>query len=187
VPVYFLTADASPMTRSSLDKSGALGVLSKPIRTEEIRAAITSATSDSASDMRPSEVPGLRAVPVIYVDMSVIDRLAGISKRPAFLAEMIERALADIDRNVRDVTAALLAGDVEHVRDAAHALKGVAQEVGAVRLSNLAISMMRSTAAELAATGQRMLEELHETTTRTMSTLESLGVGRRSLSDGTGG
>ncbi|HZV55475.1 MAG TPA: ATP-binding protein, partial [Rhodocyclaceae bacterium] len=110
VPVYFLTADASPMTRSALDKSGAMGVLSKPIRIEEIRAAITSATPDSASPMRPSEVPALRAVPVIYVDMTVIDRLAGISKRPTFLAEMMERALADIDRNVRDVTAALLAG-----------------------------------------------------------------------------
>lgn len=185
-PAYFLTADASPMTRAALSKCKATGVLAKPIRTEEIRAAIANATTAPAADARQSEPPALRAVPISYVDMAVIDRLAEISKRPTFVAEMIERALLDIDRNVRDLTDTILAGKSADVRDAAHALKGVAQEIGAVRLGNLATSMMRSDDAELAAAGPRMLEELHETTARTVSALEDLGVSLRPLNVGTG-
>lgn len=186
VPTYFLTADASPMTRTALDKMGAMGVLEKPVRAEEIRAAIASATAGSGSETRPPEVSTLRAVPVIYVDMAVIDRLAGISRRPSFLAEMIDRALMDIDRNVQNLTDEILAGKVERVRDAAHALKGVAQEIGAVRLVNLATSMMRSNDAELGAAGPRMLEELRETTARTVSVLEDIGLSRQALRVGTG-
>jgi two-component system, sensor histidine kinase RpfC len=95
---------------------------------------------------------------------------------------MIERALLDIDRNVRDLIDTLLAGRSEDVRDAAHALKGVAQEIGAVRLVNLATSTMRSSDAELAAAAPRIVEDLRETTAHTVAALEGLGVNHRPLS-----
>lgn len=198
VPVYFLTSDASLVTKTALAQAGVMGLLAKPIRGEEIRAAIARAASDSPSETRMSETrkpeareagrPALRAVPVIYVETGVIEGLAGLSKRPTFLAEMIERALSDIDRNVRNLTSALADGDAESIWDAAHVLKAVAQAVGAVRLANLAISMTRSDPAALAVGRQSLIDELRKTTAGSVAALKDITASRpQAVSTGTAG
>lgn len=186
-PVFLIADDVSPAFRSAAEKSGAAGVLAKPIRAEEVRRAVAAAGSRSRGTDRDVMTPALRAVPIVYVDVGAIDRLAEIGARPGFLSEMIDQATADIDRNVGELTAALAAAEFERVRDAAHAIDCLAQDVGAVRLARLAASIMRRNAPELAARRQRLAGELRETAAHTVSALRNLRSRPRPPGTGTSG
>ncbi len=183
-PAFFLTADASTLTAERLKATGALGVLTKPVRAEELRKAISSidgqpqqatayqsrspaAKSPAADPARP------HVVPVVYLDSSVLDNLRKIGSRPGFISELLGRASADIAANCARIADALGAKDAAAAREAAHALKGVCLEVGATRLMNLAVGMMRYEDHWLLTSSGRLIGELSDTAEKTRAALRS--------------
>ncbi|WP_297910814.1 ATP-binding protein [Thiomonas sp.] len=191
-PAYFLTADATLVTASKLRDTGALGVLTKPVRLHELRRAIQAASggvqaqaaepgefSFEERTQRPTGPAGpaqshLRPVPVVFVDMAVIDRLRSIGTRQVFVKELLERALADIDANTLNILAALERGDLKAARDAGHALKGVCMETGAMRLMNMALGVMRTKDNYLLEDRARIAAELQDTSQRTRDALQRI-------------
>jgi len=131
-PVFFLTADTSPASMARLRETSAKGVIGKPVRLAEIREVLARTLPASESGQG---VGGLRAVPVLYIDAEVLGEVATISKRPEFLAEMVDRAVMDIERTTAALVTALTDGQWEDARKQAHALKGVAHQMGAFRLN----------------------------------------------------
>ena len=188
VPAYFLSADASASGAARMRESGALGVLTKPVRLRALRHAIRTACSGE-QPLPQAGGPGLapmpkqaaaaaaarlRPVPVVYIDMAVIDRLRGIGTSPGFVRELLERAVADIDDGTRRLLQSLQGGDLEAARDAAHALKGVCMETGAMRLMNLALAVMRTESSYLLESRSRIAAELRETSQRTAEALAAI-------------
>lgn len=185
-PVFFLTADASQFTAERLQNSGARGVLTKPVRTEELRKAIASvagqpeSTTENAqvlSSLVPEPAAGERrprAVPVVYLDAATIESLRSIGSRPSFIRELLTRADADIADNCNRISNGLSAQDTLAIREAAHALKGICLEVGATRLLSLALALMRYDDSQLASRSPKLISELASAREGTSAALRSI-------------
>lgn len=166
-PVVFLTADTSPDTVARLRQSPAQGVIGKPVRLAELRELLARLLPEKSE--QPSG--GLRAVPIHYIDAEVLAEIAAISKRPEFLREMVVRAVQDIERTSKALVAALNEGRWEDARKHAHAVKGVAQQMGAFRLKNLAVMIMETDDSGLEAAPTRMASEVGDVAANTVAAL----------------
>lgn len=200
VPAYFLTADASALTASRLKNTGALGVLTKPVLAQELRDVINRTcnsmdvkqkvsslqTVSGRKDLMPEPAASqrLRPIPTVYIDMKVIDKLKQIGTRRDFIKELLGRASTDIERNTSRILDALESEDHNGVYDAAHALKGVCMETGAMRLMSLAIGIMRTESAILVEQKQRLAQDLQESSTKTREALREV-IAEAGSQDGT--
>jgi two-component system sensor histidine kinase RpfC len=161
-PVFFLTADTSADTMARLRDTDACGIIGKPVRLAEIREVLADTFPEGTSGTDARTTPGLRAVPILYLDTEVLAEVAAISKRPAFLGEMIDHAVRDIERTTASLLAALGDAQWDEVKKMAHALKGVAHQMGAFRLKNTAVSIMQTDVAGLEAVRTRLATELSD-------------------------
>ena len=91
-----------------------------------------------------------------------------------FLADMLRRARSDMSDSVELVCSSIAVGDMHAVRSAAHALKGVANEIGAVRLATLAQALMRADDETLEQRRLRIAEDMRETATATFSAIDEI-------------
>lgn len=185
-PAFFLTADVTAATAARLGEAGAVGILHKPITMEDLRQAVLQvcggeaeavATPPTAAPRAAAPVPSqvaLAPVPTQYVDYGVIDSLVAMSDRPQFLAEVLNSAVTDIERNCDELMQALASRDSQRVRDSAHALKGVCTTVGATRLESLASRLVQSTGEELTQAGARLRADVAETTRQSIAAIRSI-------------
>ncbi len=188
-PVFFLTADMSPDTLVRLRASAARGVLGKPVRITEIRETLAKVFADGNADAseqtRPKSQSGLRSVPVVYLDIEVLAEVAAVSKRPEFLTEMLDRAILDIERTSATLLTALDDEQWDEVKKLAHALKGVAQQMGAFKLKNLMISIMQTDIASLEASRRKLGAELADLSANSVAALREARAAPRPNASGT--
>ena len=170
-PVFFLTADTSADTTARLRDTDACGIIGKPVRLAEIREVLADTFPEGTPAAETRAAPGLRAVPILYLDTEVLAEVAAISQRPAFLGEMIEHAVRDIERTTAGLIAALGDAQWDEVRKLAHALKGVAHQMGAFRLKNTAISIMQTDIAGLEAMRTKLAMELSDVSVNSIAAL----------------
>jgi two-component system sensor histidine kinase RpfC len=170
-PVFFLTADTSADTTARLRDTDACGIIGKPVRLAEIREVLADTFPDGTPAAETRATPGLHAVPILYLDTEVLAEVAAISQRPAFLGEMIEHAVRDIERTTAGLIAALGDAQWDEVRKLAHALKGVAHQMGAFRLKNTAISIMQTDIAGLEAMRTKLAMELSDVSVNSIAAL----------------
>jgi two-component system sensor histidine kinase RpfC len=169
----FLTADTSPQTAVRLRESGGVGVMYKPISLARLRMAIRDLGKPddaelNASDPTPAGVnprparPVLTAIVASPIDAGVMEELRSVSNRPEFFPNLLVEACNDIQRNAQTVIDDLKNRQYAAVRDAAHALKGVSGDVGAVRLVALAGNLMAASREELDNAQERWSADLAE-------------------------
>jgi len=184
VPVLFLTADATLQTATRLQEAGGAGVLYKPVTLAGIRAALAGlvfpvAVAASTSLPRSSEDsrslrPALTVVPNNPLDESVLEGLRKINTRPDFLPRLLVQAEMDIACCCQQLLEALDNRDYASIRTAAHALKGVAANVGASRLVALTGSVMNMSSDEVAQSCERLAADLRDGTRSTSAALKKI-------------
>lgn len=170
-PVFFLTADTSADSMARLRDTDACGIIGKPVRLAEIREVLADTFPEGTSGAEAIPSPGLRAVPILYLDAAVLAEVAAISRRPEFLGEMIDHAVRDIERTTAGLVAALGDAQWDEVKKLAHALKGVAHQMGAFRLKNTAISIMQTDVAGLEAVRTKLATELSDVSANSVAAL----------------
>ncbi|HVY48809.1 MAG TPA: response regulator [Minicystis sp.] len=144
-PVVAMTAYTTRADRDRLLRAGFDGHVGKPIRVDELLAAITSACgADSAA---PVSSAGARAPDAtdappegVVDEASALERVAGDRE---LYAELVTVFLGEWRAWRAEVDAALAAGNASRLRRAAHTVKGAAEHVGGRRARDAALALER--------------------------------------------
>lgn len=181
-PALFLTADATAQTATRLREAGGAGTLYKPVNLSGIRKALAElalpvvtqppvqTTMPASETVKPLR-PVLKVVPISPLDAAVIEDLRSVNTRPDFLAQLLSHAESDITRACQQLLEALSGRNYAAMRMAAHALKGVSANVGAVRLVTLTTSLMNMSSDELTSSSERLAADIRETSRATVNAL----------------
>jgi two-component system sensor histidine kinase RpfC len=142
-PVLILSADVTPESIQACQQAGARAFLSKPVAT----ARLLDVLAEIAANGRITtpvvavreETPNVEGV----FDSSVLDELDALGMGEGFEREFIAQCLRDADGCLAGMTSAGEAKDWERQREQAHALKGVASNLGLIKLAAAGGEMMR--------------------------------------------
>jgi two-component system sensor histidine kinase RpfC len=151
-PIVVLSADATVDAVREAEAAGAYSFLTKPVvasRLLETLAEIAGGGQDEAPAPRKEVSTALRT--------DVLEELAGLGLGQGFLRDFSEQCLRDASRCLAEAERAASAGQWEGVREAAHALKGVSENLGAQALVERSTEIMRASDAVLAREWRRYL------------------------------
>ncbi|MFT3757225.1 MAG: ATP-binding protein [Pseudoxanthomonas sp.] len=156
-PVLIFSADVTPESVRRCEQAGARAFLAKPIMVG--RLLDTLAEIGLADGRRPGTstvVQQATVTPPILartrspagqddgiLDVTVLDELTALGLGEAFEREFVAQCLNDADGCIGAISHAMDRGDIEHIREHAHALKGVASNLGLVRVAAAASELMR--------------------------------------------
>ncbi|HEY0660589.1 MAG TPA: ATP-binding protein [Lysobacter sp.] len=145
-PVLVLSADVTPESIQACEQAGARAFLAKPVSTTRLLDALADIASSGRVDAAPTPVVALRsdggASDGIF-DPGVLDELVALGMGEGFEREFITQCLRDADACLVALDAAGERSEWERLREQAHALKGVASNLGLIKLAAVSGELMR--------------------------------------------
>jgi two-component system sensor histidine kinase RpfC len=162
-PVLILSADVTPEAIQACQQAGARAFLSKPVAAARLLDALAEI---AASGRLAAPLISVREEPQVAADdvfdSSVLDELDALGMGEGFEREFTAQCLRDAEACVRDLAEAGEAKKWEHLREQAHALKGVASNMGLVKLAAHSGEIMRLPDWQLGNEWRRRHDELGE-------------------------
>ena len=144
-PIVAMTAHAMKGDRERCLAAGMDDYLSKPLRAD----ALDTVLARWAPLIPPRGDAGASDA---ALDRRVLGELRAQADRPALVTEIVAAFIEDASRRVAVIGDAVRQGDPGTVKEAAHALKGSAANLGATRISAASDRLQRlATAGDLAA------------------------------------
>jgi PAS domain S-box-containing protein len=180
--IVAMTANAMEGDRELCVAAGMDDYVAKPIRVEELVAALGRCRPRGSAGARRDAAPNV-GVPTAsaagVIDRAVIERLTA-TMGPAFAAELIDTFIDDARQLVAALRKALTATDRDAFRRAAHSLKSTSESLGAFGLATLA--------RELETVGQtgrlhEVGDRLERLTTQSELVIRALGEIRHGLAE----
>ncbi|MHB8911429.1 MAG: ATP-binding protein [Lysobacter sp.] len=163
-PVVVLSADVTPASIQACERAGARAFLAKPVSTVrllETLADIASGLSTQSTSVGIS-VPNESAATEGVFDSGVLDELAALGMGDGFEREFITQCLRDADGCINALSQAGERDDWAQLREHAHALKGVASNLGLIKLAAVSGELMRLPDWQLAREWRKRLAALSE-------------------------
>ena len=163
-PVVILSADVTPSAIQACHDAGAWGFIAKPVSTTKLLDMLGD-VAEQGMDAPPQPRPAPAAIDAAddtVFDPAVLDELASIGMGDAFEREFTTQCLADAEHGIALSGECAARGDWAQVREHAHAVKGVAGNVGLVKLSALAGELMRLPDWQLSGEWRPRIEALRE-------------------------
>ncbi len=146
-PVVILSADATPEARRRCERAGAFAFLVKPVAVGRLLETLSEVAAlrerQGTGTVAPPASAGAWRVADGVLDASVLDELAAMGMGAEFEREFIAHCLADADGCIGAMSHAAESADWARLRDHAHAIKGVAANLGLVRVAELGSGLMR--------------------------------------------
>jgi two-component system sensor histidine kinase RpfC len=146
VPIVVLTANATRDAMDACQEAGANSFLTKPIDARRLLETIAELTQDESPSRIAHEVAEVKSLPsescskreVDEIDESKLDKLSQLeSGDPDFMKELVDGFTRDGEQQLARLHCAVKQRDYPILRDAAHALKGSAGELGGLLLVQL--------------------------------------------------
>ena len=142
-PVLVLSADVTPDAITRCEQAGARAFLAKPIAATKLLDVLAEiANNGRVTAPVPVERPQA-AVSDDVLDPGVLNELSALGMGESFEREFIIQCLNDADGCLGAMAHAMEQGNGGHMREHAHALKGVASNLGLVKLAAASGEMMR--------------------------------------------
>lgn len=147
-PILALTADVTPETEARCREAGMIGCVTKPINQDVLLAKLAEVIGARPAVDRPAEAPGadLSGSEIDEAARDVLRELGG----DAFLAELTGDFLDSASAAMETLIRAREERDSETFRQASHALKSAAGNVGAEQVRQLCAAWCDATEASLA-------------------------------------
>jgi two-component system sensor histidine kinase RpfC len=155
-PVVILSADVTLDAMREATAAGAWTFLSKPVAVPRLLEVL----GEIAAGVARPRVPMEPATP--SVRPAILEELANMGLGANFLREFMEQCLSDASRCLLEIERKGSNADWEGVRESAHALKGVSDNIGGSLLVECSFEMMRSSNAELTRTWRATLARLRD-------------------------
>ncbi|AWV07244.1 ATP-binding protein [Marilutibacter maris] len=177
-PVLILSADVTPESIRSCQQAGARAFLSKPVSAVRLLDALADIATNGA---KTSSIVSLHdvSVPAFLdsetLDDSVLDELRALGMGESFEREFVAQCLHDATVCIQNLEKAGMNEDWNCVREQAHALKGVASNIGLVRLVTTSGELMRLVDWRMAAEWKLKHGELSEQLDQGRKMLEARG------------
>lgn len=143
-PVVVLSADVTPESIRRCEQAGAHTFLAKPVVANRLLDTLTDIATDGR--LRGTGEPSARPAASSFdgvLDPSVLDELAGLGMGDGFEREFISQCLNDAEGCLGGMQVAGQAEHWERLREHAHAIKGVASNLGLVKLASLGGELMQ--------------------------------------------
>lgn len=155
-PAIVLSADATVQAAEAANDAGARAFLTKPVVVAKLLETI-------ADVVNPQPLPAVRAVSDVVrpvTNPAVLEELAGMGLGETFLRDFVEQCLKDANACQAELGRAGQAQDWYEFREVAHALKGIAENLGAHSMAERCSQVMRATDDALAREHARVVNEL---------------------------
>jgi len=189
-PVIVLSADVTPESIQRCEQAGAYAFLAKPVAAARLletlsdiaahrgrrSAALAAARQNAADTVTPAGV----------LDTSVLDELAAMGMGEEFEREFVAHCLADADGCIGAMSHAAEAADWARLRDHAHAIKGVAANIGLVRVAEQGSELMRMADWQIRNDWRQRIAMLNAALTQGRDALHARLQARGSVRDGGG-
>jgi len=159
-PVVIISADATPESAQACRNAGARAFITKPFAAGRLLDAIAAILSGGDGEEQDNPQPVAHTSSAEVLDPSVLDELASLGMGKVFEADFIGQCVADARVALAKMRQTGAAGDWEQFRDHAHAMKGIAGNLGLVQCAGLSGALMRMTAFELDRDWRRHCESL---------------------------
>ena len=143
-PFIVLSADATASTVRACEQAGARAFLTKPIVVSRLLDSLADiALGSSDSQLKPAQVAAEAEAAESVISRNVIEELAELRLGNDFLGLFIDECLRDALKSISELEKSGAATQWDMFRDHCHALKGVAGNMGAVRLAAAASETMK--------------------------------------------
>ncbi|MCL1524079.1 ATP-binding protein [Xanthomonas nasturtii] len=160
-PVVVLSADVTPEAIRSCEQAGARAFLAKPV----VAAKLLDTLADLAVSTRPLAIPATSVqIPANFegvLDSSVLDELAALGMGEEFERQFVRQCLEDAQNCVGAIERDGTRSDWEQLRESAHALRGVASNLGLAQVATNGGELMRMADWQLQAEWRKRLSALH--------------------------
>ncbi|MBP2674091.1 MAG: histidine kinase, partial [Deltaproteobacteria bacterium] len=172
MPIVALTADATPEAQAECSEAGMEACLTKPIDTGKLfelfeallpgNGTAERREKTAGADPEPEEAgKGEAGAGPVCLDPQMLRQLEALSGKD-FVVRVVWTFLKGSKERLKELEKGASLGDVETVRQAAHALKGNAGQIGAVALMHACERFSGIGAPELEARGREYLEKVRE-------------------------
>jgi two-component system sensor histidine kinase RpfC len=171
-PIIVLSADATVEARREAERAGCFAFLTKPVVVPRLLETLARASGQAAGhdqDASGASAGGTLATGVGEREAGVLQELAGMQLGDDFLRDFVEQCLRDLGRCMSSAQQAAAERDGEALHEAAHAMRGVAENLGAGPLVERCRALMRLDTPTLVRDGVRLTADLGalvETTAR---------------------
>ncbi|GAA5074432.1 ATP-binding protein [Lysobacter panacisoli] len=162
-PVLILSADVTTESIRACEQAGARAFLSKPVSTTRLLDTLADiAANNRIATTVVAPVRADTANTDSHFDSSVLDELSALGMGANFEREFIAQCLVDADKCLQQIELNAQRADWERTRDQAHALKGVASNLGLIKLAATSGELMRLPDWQLARDATTLVAGLRE-------------------------
>lgn len=185
-PVIVLSADVTPDSIRRCEQAGARAFIAKPVsasRLLDCLADIATAQRGAGTTMVQAARSEIKVGDDAF-DPSVLEELVALGMGETFMIEFVRQCLQDAEGCLSNLNKEGAAGRWEMVREQAHALKGVASNLGLARLRDLSGEIMRIPEWQLAKEWNVRLSMVREGLAQGRSILAARGVHDRARDSG---
>jgi two-component system, sensor histidine kinase RpfC len=175
-PFIVLTADATTEAQLESERAGAYAFLTKPLVIGRLleKLADISEGETARADVAPMPA-GASGAGASPISQHILDELREMKLGEDFVHRFLAECARDARKSLGDLDVAGKAGQWEALRDACHALKGAAGNMGAVRLARTASEGMHMEAGTLQRDWHGLAQQLRQQLQQALTALRERG------------
>ena len=170
LPIIMLTADATVNAINASKEADIDFFMTKPIDTGKLLSAIGKLTGHNQASL-PLDAPETAEDSKQVLDFRILEQLSRLNARPDFMKELVKGFIADTKKLLIDMRLCIEEQNFDDIQGQAHAIKGSAQNIGAVAIAECAGNIARESRQQHLGRLSDLYGELVEVSGKTIAAL----------------